>query len=80
MFDLLRTIKEILLGFFDAVGTFIEWVGELLSDIADVIVASGKAVINVSAWLAGLLPAPVLALFMSIIGAVVVYKILGREG
>lgn len=80
MFDLLHTIKDILLGFFDAVGTFFQWVGELLTDIADIAVKAGYAVANVTSWLTGLLPAPVLALLLSIIAVVVIYKILGREG
>lgn len=80
MFDLLHTIKEILLGFFDAVGTFFEWVGELLSDIADLVVKCGLAVTDLTAWLGSLLPVSVSALFLSIIAVVVIYKVLGREG
>ena len=80
MFDLLHTIKDILLGFFDAVGNFFEWVGELLTDIADVAAKAALAVANVTVWLTGLLPSPLLALFLSIIAIVVVYKVLGREG
>lgn len=80
MFDLLHTIKEILLGFFDAVGTFFEWVGELLSDIADLVVKCGLAVADLTAWLGSLLPVSVSALFLSIIAVVVIYKVLGREG
>lgn len=80
MFELLHTIKDILLGFFDAVGTFCEWVGELLTDIADVAAKAVLAVANVTVWFTGLLPTPLLALFLSIIAIVVVYKVLGREG
>lgn len=80
MFDLLHTIKEILLGFFDAVGSFLTWLGEMLSDIADVLYNAGLAVANITVWLTGLLPAPVLALFLSILSVVVIYKVLGREG
>lgn len=80
MFDLLHTIKDILLGFFDAVGTFLQWIGELFTDIANVAVNAALAVADVTVWFTGLLPAPLLALFLGIIAIVVVYKILGREG
>ena len=60
MFELLSTIKDILLGFFDAVGTFVMWLGEMLTDIADIIVKAGIAVANLTAWLTGLLPPAVL--------------------
>lgn len=80
MFELLHTIKDILLGFFDAVGTFCEWVGELLTDISDVAVKASLAVVNVTVWFTGLLPIPLLGIFLSIIAIVVIYKVLGREG
>ena len=80
MFDLLKKIRDIIVGGFEAMGTFFTWVGELIGDIANVAVNAGQAVVNVSTWLSSWLPPEALALFMSIIAIVVVYKILGREG
>lgn len=80
MFDLLSTIKEILLGFFDAVGEFCSWVGTLITDLIDILVKAGMAVANVGIWLTNIIPAPCLAVFMSILGVAVIYKFLGREG
>lgn len=80
MFDLISTIKEILLGFFDACGTFFTWVGELINDIADVAVNGAKALSNAVVWVGQILPSPVSAIFGTILAVVVVYKILGREG
>lgn len=80
MFDLLHSIKEIILGFFDAVGEFCSWIGSLITDLIDVLVKAGNAAKNVGIWLTDFLPAPALAVFTTILGVAVIYKFLGREG
>lgn len=80
MFDLLKKIRDIIVGGFEAIGTFFGWVGSLISDIVEVAVNAAKAVANVSTWLITSLPLELVTLTMAIIAIVVVYKILGREG
>lgn len=80
MFDLLHTIKEIMLGFFDAVGSFFSWCGELISDIVDVSVKASLAVAHTAVWIARIVPDEVGAIFGAILAVVVIYKVLGREG
>ena len=80
MFDLLKKVRDIIVGGFEAIGTFFEWVGGLFQDIINLGVQAGKAVANIGVWFTGFIPAPALALLLTIFGVVIIYKILGREG
>lgn len=80
MFDLLGTIKDMLFGFFEAVGTFFEWVGSLIMDTVDVLVKAGAALGNAMVWIVTMIPQPAAVIFSSILAVVVIYKFLGREG
>lgn len=80
MFDLLHTIKDMLFGFFEAVGTFFNFIGDLLTDIVDVFVKATAAMGNALVWIGSMIPASALAVFGSILTVAVIYKFLGREG
>ena len=80
MFELLGKIRDIIVGGFEAIGTFFTWVGELLSDVVDVFVKATQAMRNASVWLVHMIPTPALAVFTAILTVAVIYKFLGREG
>lgn len=80
MFDLLSTIKDILYGFFESVGTFFDFVVGFISDTVDVLVKAGVALGNAMTWIAVMIPPEAALIFTSILSVVVIYKFLGREG
>lgn len=80
MFDLLSSLYESIVAFFESVGEFLMWVGELLSDIVSVATAALDAADDVKDWLVDYFPTELMAIFALIIAVVVIYKILGREG
>lgn len=80
MFDLLSSLYESIVAFFESVGEFLLWVGELLSDIVSVAAAALDAAADVKTWLTDYIPTELMAIFALIIAVVVIYKILGREG
>lgn len=80
MFDLLSSLYESIVAFFESVGDFLMWVGELLSDIVSVAAAALDAADDVKDWLVDYFPAELMAIFALIIAVVIIYKILGREG
>lgn len=61
-----------------AIGAF-EFLIGIISDIVYVVQLTGRAIAAIPGYLT-LLPAPVVALLMTIFAVVVIYKILGREG
>lgn len=80
MFDLLSSLYESIVAFFESVGDFLMWVGELLSDIVSVAAAALDSADDVKNWLVDYFPTELMAIFALIIAVVVIYKILGREG
>lgn len=72
-----------ILDFFKGIGTAItsifEFVIGLFQDLIYMIKLLGQVVFNIPAYFSWL-PAGVLSLIVVIIGIVVIYKILGREG
>lgn len=80
MFDLLSSLYDSIVAFFESVGDFLMWVGELLSDIVSVAAAALDSADDVNNWLVDYFPTELMAIFALIIAVVVIYKILGREG
>lgn len=80
MFDLLKDFRDMVLGFFEAVGEFFTWIGSLISDLVDTFVKATMAAGHAIVWVGQMIPAPALAIFTSIIAVAVIYKFLGREG
>lgn len=80
MFDLLHTIKDMLYGFFEAVGTFFNFIADLVVDIVDVFTKATTAVTNAGVWIAVIMPRACVGVFITILGVAVIYKFLGREG
>ena len=61
-----------------ATGAF-EFLIGIVRDIVYIVQLTGKAVAAIPGYLA-ILPAPIIAILMTIFAVVVIYKILGREG
>lgn len=80
MFDLLHTIKDMLYGFFVAVGTFFNFIGDLITDIVDVFIKATSAMGNALVWIGSIIPHSAAVIFGSILSVAVIYKFLGREG
>lgn len=57
----------------------VEFLLSMIQDVAYVVVLTGKFVLQIPTYIS-FLPAPVVALVVSIFAVVVIYKILGREG
>lgn len=72
-------LTNFLTGIGDAVVSALGFIIDFFKDIAYLVQLTGEFVLNVPTYL-GFLPAPVLALIVSIFGVVVIYKVLGREG
>lgn len=70
--DFFKGIADLATGAFD-------FLLGIIQDIVYVVKLTGRAIAAIPGYLA-LLPAPVIALLMTIFAVVVIYKILGREG
>lgn len=74
---------QVLIDFFksftDIVSSFVDFVIGLFEDLVYMIKLLGQVVLNIPVYFSWL-PGEVLALVVVLIGVVVVYKILGREG
>lgn len=76
---MLETIKNVFLGFINLITSLVDFVVGLIKDIVYVVKLTGGFVAKIPrlfSWL----PAPVIALFVTLFAVVVIYKILGREG
>lgn len=76
MFDAIANGIQSIVDFFSMV---IDFVITLVSDIGKMAVALGETIVKLPTYL-GFLPSSIIAVFLTIFGIVVVYKILGREG
>ena len=74
---------DAIIGFFaglvDVLGGLVDFVIGLVADLVYLAQITGKAVASIPSYFAWV-PAPVLALLLSVFAVVVLYKILGREG
>lgn len=75
MEDLLDMIE----GFFDMVGSVVEFVIDWIQDILYIAELLGTLISNLPS-IFGWMPVPVYSMIASIFGVIVIYKILGREG
>lgn len=76
---MLETIKNAFLGFINLITSLVDFVVGIIKDIVYVVKLTGSFVAKIP-QLFSWLPAPVIALFVTIFAIVVIYKILGREG
>lgn len=76
---MLETIKNAFLGFINLITSLVDFVVGLIKDIVYVVKLTGGFVAKIP-QLFSWLPAPVVALFITLFAIVVIYKILGREG
>ena len=74
---------QVLIDFFksfsDIISTLVDFVIGLFEDLVYMVKLLGQVVMNIPAYFSWL-PNSVLMLIVTLIGVVVVYKILGREG
>lgn len=73
------TLKEYIVGIGELFVSLYHFVLDFFSDIVYVVKLTAKFVANIPSYFSWL-PAPVLALIVSIFAVVVIYKVLGREG
>lgn len=76
MFDALVNGIQSIIDFFSMI---IDFVITMFTDIGKMAVALGETITKLPTYL-GFLPSSIIAVFLTIFGIVVVYKILGREG
>lgn len=76
---MLETIKNIFMGFVNMVTSLVDFVVGIFQDIVYVVKLTGGFVAKIPT-LFSWLPAPVVALFVTLFAIVVIYKVLGREG
>lgn len=76
---MLETIKDIFVGFVNTVTSLVDFVVGIIQDIVYVVKLTAGFVAKIP-QLFSWLPAPVIALFVTLFAIVVIYKILGREG
>lgn len=75
----MQTLIDFFKSFTDIVSSLVDFVIGLFEDLVYMIKLLGQVVINIPVYFSWL-PGEVLALVVVLIGVVVVYKILGREG
>lgn len=75
----MTAIIEFITGIADGLFAIVDFMGGLIEDLLYVVTLVGKFVVSIPEYLSWL-PAPVLALFVSLFSVVVIYKIVGREG
>ncbi len=76
---MLTTLKEYIVGIGELFVSIYEFVLDFFSDVVYVIKLTANFVASIPSYFSWL-PAPVLALVVSIFAVVVIYKVLGREG
>ncbi len=76
---MLSTLKEYIVGIGELFVSIYEFVLDFFSDVVYVIKLTANFVASIPSYFSWL-PAPVLALVVSIFAVVVIYKVLGREG
>lgn len=74
MFGLFNLIK----GFFEFVTSVIQFVIKLIGDLVYIVGLIGQAIIKIPSYI-GFLPASVIAVFLTGLTIIVVYKIAGRD-
>lgn len=75
----MQTLIDFFKSFTDIVSSLVDFVIGLFEDLVYMIKLLGQVVLNIPVYFSWL-PGEVLALIVVLIGIVVVYKILGREG
>lgn len=76
---MLSTLKEYIVGIGELFVSIYEFVLDFFADVVYVIKLTANFVASIPSYFSWL-PAPVLALVVSIFAVVVIYKVLGREG
>ena len=76
---LLETIKDFFLSVSDVITSLVDFVVGMITDLVYVVKLCGSFVLKIPT-LFSWLPAPAVAIIVSIFAVVVIYKILGREG
>ena len=76
---MLSTLKEYIIAMGELIRSAFDFVLDFFADIVYVIKLTGSFVLKIPDYFSWL-PAPVVALLVSIFTIVVVYKVLGREG
>lgn len=74
----MQAIVNMLTGFFDAIGSIIDFVVDFFSDLVFVIATLGQFVIEIPGYFVWL-PVEIIALLVTIFSIVVIYMILGRK-
>lgn len=75
----MRAIIGFLEGLVDIVGSLVDFVIGLISDLVYLVQITAKAVASIPSYFSWV-PPQALALLLSIFAVVVLYKLLGREG
>ena len=75
----MNAIIEFFSGLVDIIGGLVDFVLGFISDLVYLAQITAKAVASIPSYFSWV-PAPVLALLLSVFAVVVLYKILGREG
>ena len=76
---MLSTIKQFFTGFADIVTAVVDFFIGFVQDIVFVVKLTGSFVAKIPYFFSWL-PAPALAIIVTLFGVVVIYKVLGREG
>lgn len=76
---MLETIKDFFLSVADVITSLVDFVVGMITDLVYVVKLCGSFVLKIPT-LFSWLPAPAVAIIVSIFAVVVIYKILGREG
>lgn len=76
---MLSTLKDYIVGIGELFTSLYHFVLDFFSDVVYVIKLTAQFVVKIPTYFSWL-PAPVLALVVSIFAVVVIYKVLGREG
>lgn len=74
----MTAVLDFLAGIGDGIKSAVEFLLSMIEDIAYMVQLLGEFVSKIPEYLS-FLPAPVLAIFVSMFSIVVIYKILGRE-
>lgn len=72
-------IIDFFTGIGDAIGTGIQFIVQLFSDMLTMLELLAKFIVNIPSYF-GWLPASVVTVVITIFTIVVIYKIIGREG
>lgn len=76
---MLETIKDFFLSLADVITSLVDFFIGMITDLVYVVKLCGSFVLKIPT-LFSWLPAPAVAIILSIFAVVVIYKILGREG